>query len=801
MAHFSIASRASSRTLSALAVLAMAAMPAGAVANVSSPVPTVSVASAEQNYTNQVTVTPNVVRPGATITINGTDFAPRAADAAIALKLDGGAVAWPQNQPEGVTVTPGYIAISGVPNADGSFSAKVNLPNLADGEHTVSLLGGSLGSDPKPRVAVTVKFKVAAPVATSPTVEATKASVATNGAVSVPFSAKAFTAGSTISVTVDGQPAGFAAGRGPAVSSVKVEADGTVSGSVSIAAGKALAGSHELVFTSSTGEKATAQVEVGVGASFGTGAVGSKVEGTISNLPTGAVVKGVGVDGANWLASPVTVTSGNQVTIKDLQIPASTKVGEPISVTYVIDGKETTQATAAVTTPSATPLNTEAYQVTSTTVPNGNYQSAANAKGEVFITASVGRPPIKESTLVKGHYDASGKFVIDKQITPAAAADGKGVNGVYGVAVDDANGYVWTANTRQNTVAVYKQSDLSLVKQYPANAVTHARSLRVIGDSVYVTEAARGKGGGIKVFNAKQLDAAPTTIDLPEGAVPMDFDVDSASGRLFTVDLKLNKAYVIDTKNSNQVTSYDLPGANGASGVAYDPANNRLFVANQSSNNAVVLDLSTGKVIADIPTGSQALGAVYSNGYVYVGNRTAGTVSVINASSLKVEAILPTGTNPNHLSVNPDGSVNVLDKAPSNNQIFRIARKGATPAPTTPAPTPTASPTAAPTSPANPTAAPTAAPVPTAPASPTPAPSTPAPSSPAKPSASATAPVTITPLPGKVTGAPLQPKGAANQAEGARPSLAKTGAASIVGLAALALIGAGAFMLRSRRRA
>lgn len=37
MAHFSIASRASSRTLSALAVLAMAAIPAGAVANPTTP--------------------------------------------------------------------------------------------------------------------------------------------------------------------------------------------------------------------------------------------------------------------------------------------------------------------------------------------------------------------------------------------------------------------------------------------------------------------------------------------------------------------------------------------------------------------------------------------------------------------------------------------------------------------------------------------------------------------------------------------------------------------------------------------
>ena len=146
---------------------------------------------------------------------------------------------------------------------------------------------------------------------------------------------------------------------------------------------------------------------------------------------------------------------------------------------------------------------------------------------------------------------------------------------------------------------------------------------------------------------------------------------------------------------------------------------------------------------------------------------------------------MPTGTNPNHLSVNPDGSVNVLDKAPSNNQIFRIARKGATPTPTTPVPAPTS----------GPTAAPTATPVPTAPASPTAKPSvpaSPAPTSPAKPSASATAPVTITPLPAK---------DATNQAEGGRPSLAKTGASSIVGLAALALIGAGAFMLRSRRHA
>ena len=55
----------------------------------------------------------------------------------------------------------------------------------------------------------------------------------------------------------------------------------------------------------------------------------------------------------------------------------------------------TTVATTPSATPSATALNTEAYQVTGTVVPNGNYQSVANAKGEVFIGASVGRPRLR----------------------------------------------------------------------------------------------------------------------------------------------------------------------------------------------------------------------------------------------------------------------------------------------------------------------------------------------------------------------------------------------------------------------
>ena len=64
-------------------------------------------------------------------------------------------------------------------------------------------------------------------------------------------------------------------------------------------------------------------------------------------------------------------------------------VANPTTPTPAVSAT-TTVATTPSATPSATALNTEAYQVTGTEEPNGNYQSVANAKGEVFIGASVG---------------------------------------------------------------------------------------------------------------------------------------------------------------------------------------------------------------------------------------------------------------------------------------------------------------------------------------------------------------------------------------------------------------------------
>ncbi len=89
------------------------------------------------------------------------------------------------------------------------------------------------------------------------------------------------------------------------------------------------------------------------------------------------------------------------------------------------------------------------------------------------MTSAVGRPPVTQSQLLK--LDPK-SLKVTKAITPAQVPGTNGaVYAVYGVGVDDTNGNVWVTNTRQNSIAVYRQKDLSLVHQFPADTVPHAR--------------------------------------------------------------------------------------------------------------------------------------------------------------------------------------------------------------------------------------------------------------------------------------------------------------------------------------
>lgn len=334
----------------------------------------------------------------------------------------------------------------------------------------------------------------------------------------------------------------------------------------------------------------------------------------------------------------------------------------------------------------------DGFDVTSRKVVAGLYQAAYSPKNKaLFVTSSVGRPPIGESALVKLNPDT---LEIIAQVAPQAApprrnADGKelpgGLYGVYGVGVDDANDTVWTTVTRQNTVAVYKQSDLSLVKQFPSGEVAHSRDV-VIDTQHGKAYVSTSFSPEIEVFDTKKLEKiasiAPETTARGPNARPfsaMSLALDPAASRLYVISAT-GEIGVIDTQTDSVEKVIPVKGVFSPSGIAFDPATKRAFVAAQGSDNVAIVDVESGETLHNVLVGAGALNVAFDpvSKLAYVTNRGAGTITALNSDG-EIVANLDGGPQPNHATVGPDGIVYVVNKGraddPASNQVHRIQRK------------------------------------------------------------------------------------------------------------------------------
>ncbi|HIE4003963.1 TPA: YncE family protein [Stenotrophomonas maltophilia] len=314
----------------------------------------------------------------------------------------------------------------------------------------------------------------------------------------------------------------------------------------------------------------------------------------------------------------------------------------------------------------------------------GLYQSAYSAASNaVFVTSAVGRPPVTQSQLLK--LDPK-SLKVTKAITPAQVpgSTNGAVYAVYGVGVDDTNGNVWVTNTRQNSIAVYRQKDLSLAHQFPVDAVPHARDVVVDGTHGKVFASATGEDH-LSVFDArtfKELPAVTLESGVDDGKfTPMSLVLDEKGGKLFTVSIGTPEAAVIDVASSKVEKVIDLGNSISASGVAFDAARNRLYVASQGTDNLLIVDVAAGKVLHDVPVGAGALNVAFddASGLAYVSNRGAGTVTVVNGDG-KVVANLDGGTLPNHVRADGKGNVFAVNKSrgaedPKGDRITRITPK------------------------------------------------------------------------------------------------------------------------------
>lgn len=326
------------------------------------------------------------------------------------------------------------------------------------------------------------------------------------------------------------------------------------------------------------------------------------------------------------------------------------------------------------------------FEVKAAKLVPGLYQAAYSVRSDrVFVTSAVGRPPVTQTELVKVNPQTlaiEARVVPD--VAPAPAPRGNAPAGnaprepgryaVYGVGVDDANGTVWVTNTRQNTVAVYSQADLKLVKQFEPGAVTHPRDVLVDAATgkAYVSQVGKAELAVFDTRTLAPLKSIPITTSIiaqgpgagePPEFSPISLDLDAANHRLYTVSFRTGEAAVIDTRTDKVEKVFAFEGAQSAAGVAHDAKTNRLFVAAQGSDNLLIVDVATGKTLHDVKVGAGALNVAFDpvRSLAYVSNRAADTVTVVDVDG-KIVANLPGGSYPNHAVADGKGGVFSVNK-------------------------------------------------------------------------------------------------------------------------------------------
>jgi len=331
------------------------------------------------------------------------------------------------------------------------------------------------------------------------------------------------------------------------------------------------------------------------------------------------------------------------------------------------------------------------YRVTSVSPTRGLYQTAYSARRDaIFATSAVGRPPVRQSELLRLNADT---LAVEARITPAAApprqlpanapagaSTDAGVFAVYGVGVDDKNDTVWVTQSRQNTVAVYRQSDLSLVKQFDPGTVNHARDV-VVDEDDGKAYASATFAPEVTVFDtaaltvAKRIAIASKVRGETFSAASLSYD--RQAHRLYVASNSTNEIAVIDTRTDEVMQVFAVPGARSVIGVSHDPVTDRIFAAAQGTDNLVILNGSDGVVLSDTPVGAGALNVVFEpqRRLAYVATFGAGTVTVVDPDG-KIVANLPAPPVANHVSADGRGNVYVAVKSgwssDGNDTIQRI---------------------------------------------------------------------------------------------------------------------------------
>ena len=308
----------------------------------------------------------------------------------------------------------------------------------------------------------------------------------------------------------------------------------------------------------------------------------------------------------------------------------------------------------------------------------GQYQLAYSAAtSSLYTSFSSGRPPILTGGVGTWNVASTPSLATVYQFPTtdftargATAPTGKQIESPYGIAYDEATGYVWVTQTRVNKVSVFDPATNKIIWSSAEGDVNHPREVRIDPSSgkVFVSGS-----GGISVFDTTQhtlVKKIEFTDAKGESDIAMNMHVDSADGKLYAPSLSAGTVKVIDTKSYEvektiQLHKENAEAALNPSDVTIDKSLKEIYVSTQgdrkgSNSGITVYDLETGAYKKTIPFGNQALALASDEArdLLYVTDYGTGNVGVVDARTGTVVSQVSTGatSGANDVLVTADGS-------------------------------------------------------------------------------------------------------------------------------------------------
>ena len=309
----------------------------------------------------------------------------------------------------------------------------------------------------------------------------------------------------------------------------------------------------------------------------------------------------------------------------------------------------------------------------------GQYQLAYSAAtSSLYTSFSSGRPPILTGGVGTWKVASTPSLATVYQFPTtdfiargATAPTGKQIESPYGIAYDEATGYVWVTQTRVNKVSVFDPATNKIIWSSAEGDVNHPREVRIDPSSgkVFVSGS-----GGISVFDTTRhalVKKIEFTDAKGESDIAMNMHVDSADGKLYAPSLSAGTVKVIDTKSYEvektiQLHKENAEAALNPSDVTIDKSLKEIYVSTQgdrkgSNSGITVYDLETGAYKKTIPFGNQALALASDEArdLLYVTDYGTGNVGVVDARTGTVVSQVSTGatSGANDVLVAADGSV------------------------------------------------------------------------------------------------------------------------------------------------